>query len=86
VVQSASNERLVHDLPRGIAKLIDEDLNVDEEGFEQNDQNLTITTTRLYWLSTHVHMSWPRQEGLFLPAQSRTQAKTEKNATKLADE
>jgi hypothetical protein len=86
VVQSASDERLVHDLPKGIAKLIDGDFNVEEEGFEQNDRNLAITTTRLYWLPTHVHMSWPRQEGLFLPAQSRTQAKTGKNATKLADE
>jgi hypothetical protein len=86
VVQSASDERLVHDLPKGIAKLIDGDLNVDEEGFEQNDRNLAITTTRLYWLPTHVHMSWTHQEGLSLQAQSRTKVRTGRIVTKLVDE
>jgi hypothetical protein len=31
-------------------------------------------------------MSWPRQEGLPLQMQQKTQARTRKNTTKLADE
>jgi hypothetical protein len=50
------------------------------------DCNLAITTPRLRWLSTRTHMSWPRQEGLSLHVQLRTQARTGKNATKLVDE
>jgi hypothetical protein len=57
------NERLDPDLLRGRGKSIDGDLDVDEEGSEQNDQNLAITTPRLHWLPTCVHMSWPHQEG-----------------------
>jgi hypothetical protein len=43
-------------------------------------------TPWLHWLPTHVHMSWPHQEGLFLQVQLRTQARTGKNATKHVDE
>jgi hypothetical protein len=39
-----------------------------------------------HWLPIRAHTSWPHQEGLSLQAQSRTQARIEKNATKPADE
>jgi hypothetical protein len=67
-------------------KSIGGDLNNDDEGSESNERTLAITTTWFCWLSIHAHMSLPRQEGLSLQAQLRTQARTEKNATKLADE
>jgi hypothetical protein len=53
---------------------------------QTDDRNLTITTPQLRWLPTHTHTSWPRQEGLSLQVQLRTQARTGKNATILADE
>jgi hypothetical protein len=77
---------LVPDVPRGRGKLIDGDLDVDEEGSKQNDQNLAITTPLLYLLPTHVHMSLPCEEVLSLQAQSRTQARKGKNTIKLAEE
>jgi hypothetical protein len=80
------NERLSPDLLRGRGKSIGGELDVDEEGSKQIERNLAITTPWLHLLPTHAHMSWPCQEGLFLQAQSRTQARIGKNATKLADE
>jgi hypothetical protein len=74
------------DLPRGRGKSIGRELDVDEEGSEQIDRNLAITTPQLRWLPTCAHTSWPRQEGLFLQAQLRTQERTGKNTTKLVDE
>jgi hypothetical protein len=80
------DERLVLDLLRGKGKLIAGDLNVDEEGFVQNDRNLAITTPWLHWLPSHAHMSWPHKKAKFLHMQLGTQARIEKIATKLADE
>jgi hypothetical protein len=57
------DEKLVPNLLRGRGMSIGGDLNVDEEGFEQNGRNLAITTPRLCLLPTWVHMNWPRQEG-----------------------
>jgi hypothetical protein len=37
------DERLVSDLLGGRGKSIDRDLDIDEEGSEQNNQNLAIT-------------------------------------------
>jgi hypothetical protein len=80
------DEKLVLDLPRGRGKSIGGDLDVDQEGSEQINRNLTITTPWLCWLPTRVHTSCPHQEDLSLHAQSRTQARTGKNTTKLAAE
>jgi hypothetical protein len=57
------DERLVSNLLRGRDKRVDGDLDVDEEGSEQNNQNLAITTPRLRWLPTRAHTSWPCQKG-----------------------
>jgi hypothetical protein len=43
--------------------LIGGDLDVDEEGSEQNVRNLAITTSWLSWLPTRVHMNSSCQEG-----------------------
>jgi hypothetical protein len=56
------DERLHPNLLRGRGNSIS-DLDVDEEGSQQNDQTLAITTPRLCWLPTLTHMSWPHQEG-----------------------
>jgi hypothetical protein len=77
---------LIPDLLRGRGKSIGRELDIDEEGSEQIDRNLAITTPQLCWLSTHTHTSWPHQEGLSLEVQLRTQVRTGKNATKLVDE
>jgi hypothetical protein len=45
--------RLVPDLLRGRVKLINGYLDIDEEGSEQNNQNLIVTTPLLHWLSIH---------------------------------
>jgi hypothetical protein len=57
------DERFSPDLPRGRGKSIGGDLDVDEEGYEQIDRNLAITTPWLHWLPTCAHTSWPCQEG-----------------------
>jgi hypothetical protein len=75
-VESRSSER---------CKSIGGDIDVDEEGSEQNKWTLAITTPQLCWLSICAHMSWPRQEGLSPQAQSRTQSRIEKNTTKDVD-
>jgi hypothetical protein len=80
------DERLVPDLPRGRGRSIGGELDVGEEGFRIDDRNLAITTPRIHWLPIRAHTSWPHQEGLSLQVQSRTQARTGKNATKLANE
>jgi hypothetical protein len=51
-------------LQRGM--LIGGDLDVDEEGFEQNERTLVITAPRLHWISICAHTNWPHQEGLSL--------------------
>jgi hypothetical protein len=60
---AASDERLVPDLSRSKCKSIDGDLDVDEEGSEQNGRNLAITIPHLCWLPTCEHTSWTHQEG-----------------------
>jgi hypothetical protein len=56
------NEGLVPDLLRARGKSICGDRNINEEDYEHNGHNLTITTPRLRWIPTRVHTSWPRQE------------------------
>jgi hypothetical protein len=46
---------LVPDLLRGRGRSISGDLDVDEEGSEQNGRNLAITTPQLDWLRTCMH-------------------------------
>jgi hypothetical protein len=53
-----TDERLAPDLLRGRGKLTGGDLDIDEEGVEQNDRDLAITTPGLRWLPTCMHMSW----------------------------
>jgi hypothetical protein len=45
------DERLVPDLLRGRGRSIGGDLDVDDEGFEQNFKPFVVTTPLLHWLS-----------------------------------
>jgi hypothetical protein len=80
------DERLDPDLSRDRGKSIGGDRDIDDEGSEQNEWTHAITKTQLYCLSIHAHTNRPHQEGLCLQLQLRTQARIEKNATKLVDE
>jgi hypothetical protein len=82
-LRTSLDEGLAPDLLRGRGGSIGGDIDVDEEGSVQINQNLAITIPRLGCLPTCVYTSWPYQDGLSLQAQSRTQARTEKNTTKL---
>jgi hypothetical protein len=46
-------------------------------------QTRAVTTPRLRWLPTRVHMNWPRQDGYVPASESRTQARTGKNNLEL---
>jgi hypothetical protein len=55
VDDTVCDDRLSPNLSRGRGKSSGGDLDVDEEGSEQNEQTLAITTPRLHWLSIHEH-------------------------------
>jgi hypothetical protein len=77
------DERLVFDLSRGRGKSIGGDLDIDEEGSEQNNCNLQSLHNRSVGYQ-HVHTRVGlANKAKFLQMQSRTQARTMKNATEL---
>jgi hypothetical protein len=81
-----SNGKLVPDLLRGKGRSIGRDLDVGEEGSEQ----MIITLQSLHHDSVGYQHAHTRvglaKNAEFLQMQPRTHARTEKNATKLADE
>jgi hypothetical protein len=86
VLVGNNDDRLVPNLPRGRGKSIGGDLNIGEEGSEQTiitSQSLHHDSIGCQHVRTQVGLT---KKAIFLQMQPRTQARTGKNATKLADE
>ena len=64
-------------------KSIGGDLDVDDEGSEQNDRTLAVTAPRLRWLQQARTRVGLAKKAKSLQAQSRTQARTKKKQSEL---
>jgi hypothetical protein len=78
-MEVVSDDRLNPDLLRGRGKSIGGDLDIDDEGSEQNFKPLqSLHHDSIGYQSIRAYTDWPCQEGLSLQAQLRTHTRTEK--------